>query len=73
MPPDRFTGIPLVGSALVPPGQVYQVDGRLVFHSRPSRRERWRRPHGRTNGPRRRVVKVVRYEPDLVRIKAAAR
>lgn len=71
--PLALSGIDLVGSALVPEGQILNVEGRLLFHSRKSYRERWRRPHGRSRpARRRRSVKVVEYHPDLDRIIAAS-
>lgn len=62
-------GVPLVPSPYVKPGTILMVDGRIVYFSRPSRREKWRHPHGRSRGRRRRIVTIVRYEPEMARIR----
>jgi hypothetical protein len=56
-------GIPVYGSALIPPGQVIVINNgkALYYHERTSARGRYRRGHGRSRpAPRRLKLKQVR-------------
>lgn len=70
-----LNGIPLIGSALIPEGELVRLNWprpAILFHSRMSRRQRRRRGHGRPrNAPRRIEVRLVRYQPELDRLQAA--
>ena len=67
---NDLAGIPIVTHWAVPEGKIFVVNGSLHTHSRRSERTKWRRPHGRTNGPRKRRTKYVTYSPDLDRVMA---
>lgn len=66
-------GLALQGSSLVPEGQVVRMGDRVLYHERVSVRARRRRPHGRTNGPRRWKARIVLYRPDYDRMMEATR
>ena len=68
-----LAGVPLIPSPYVREGQLVQTDDAIYFHSRQSVRARRRRPHGRTNGPKRWKVRRVTYQPDFDRLVAALR
>lgn len=62
-------GIPMFPSPYVPEDQLIRTSDGIYFHSRISIRAKRRRPHGRTNGPRRWKIKYVRYQPVYDRLK----
>ncbi len=68
-----MSGITIRTSPFVPEGQIVQTADGLWFHGRVSTRVKYRRPHGRTNGPRRAIVRRVVYQPDLDRVRATTR
>ncbi len=69
--PASLAGVHIQGSPLVPEDQLLYIGGRIFFHRRMSLRGRKRRPHGRTNGPRRWKVRTVVYQPALDGLLAA--
>lgn len=69
---NHLAGVALVGSPHVPEDTLYEINGRLLYHSRLSIRQRRRRPHGRGRpAPRRWKGEVVTYAPMLDRIREA--
>jgi hypothetical protein len=59
-------GVPLIGSPNVPVGQLVQVGQLVYFHRHTAVTGRKRRPHGRTNGPRRWKVTTRVVEDPLI-------
>lgn len=67
-----MAGIDFIGSRYIPVGKfVYTASSTVYFHRRISHRGRFKRPHGRTNGPRRYKPRDVLYQPDYDRLKEA--
>jgi hypothetical protein len=62
-----LTGLPIVGSAFVPRGTILRTNfngyDTIVYHRWLSVTGKKRKPHGRTNGPRRWKIKM-RYIDD---------
>lgn len=65
-----LAGVTIVASPYVPEGTMMMIGHQVLYHERVSVRVRHRKPHGRTNGPRRRRVRRVRYRPDYDRLMA---
>lgn len=68
-----FGNVDIVASRYIPRGKVMMVGRTAYFPTKFSRRRKWRRPHGRTNGPRRMKERQVRYQPELDSVLAMTR
>lgn len=68
----RLDGIRIFLTPYVDEKSMVQTKDGIYLHSRLSCRAKRRRPHGRTNGPRRWKVKYVRYQPVWDRLRVAA-
>ncbi len=67
-PEPSINGIRVKFSPSIPRDKILLIDGDAYIFGRPSVRARRRRPHGRTNGPRRWKRETVTFSPMLDRI-----
>lgn len=66
---SSLEGVPIIGTRYVPVGEFLRTPAGIYFHRHEWYSGRYRKPHGRTNGPRKlKVKKRIYIDPAMQRI-----